>query len=199
EECIRSFNETVPELIDFVGEDAIILAFGDHGEEFEHGHYDHERLYDECVHVPLYYKNIAEFADGPLRQVDLAPNLLNAIDIPIPDRWEGTIETPVSTQPAYMLTPENDTGLLHVGIRKENSKLIRSYDRQNGNIVRNEYYNLEDDPNEIKNIYNSVDVRKMEEKLEQFLSDHQAALDIDLSTNMETKIVESRLEDLGYK
>lgn len=197
---IERFDEYIPDLLDFVDEDAITVAVADHGEEFDHGHYDHERLYDECVRVPLFWKNVPDLAStDTVRQIDLAPAILNALNIGVPDDWDGQPPKSLDTQPAMMVTPQPNAGLLHIGIRTEDRKLLKSFDRESGQLVRSEFYNLESDPDEKNNIYDRDTNERMEDLLDDFVSEHESALAIDAATGLESNVVESRLQDLGYK
>ena len=73
--------------------DLVVLG-ADHGEEFrEHGGTLHGRTtYEETIHVPLAMKLRgwpAHRTAEPVANVDLAPTLLSALGIPIPDSYEG--------------------------------------------------------------------------------------------------------------
>jgi arylsulfatase A-like enzyme len=73
----------------------VIVLAADHGEEFdEHGgRYHGSTLYDEQIHVPLIISIPgirAHVVDGPVELLDLAPTLLNLLDIPVPVRMRGT-------------------------------------------------------------------------------------------------------------
>jgi arylsulfatase A-like enzyme len=197
--CVELLDEHMPSLLDFLDDDAMILAFGDHGEEFEHGHYDHERLYDECMRVPLYHKNAPESLDQTVRQIDIGPTILDALGLDIPDRWAGRKPAPLSEQPAYMLTPEPGTNLLHAGIRTNNEKFIKSFDQDSGELEQTEYYNLESDPHERDNLADEISSTELEEKIDNFVSEHEPALKMSAATGLDSTVVESRLEDLGYK
>lgn len=98
-----------------------------------------------------------------------------------------------------MVTPQPNAGLLHTGIRTEDRKLIKSFDRESGQLVRSEFYNLESDPDEKNNIYDRDINERMEDQLDEFVSEHESALSIDAVTGLESNVVESRLQDLGYK
>jgi len=197
--CVELLDEHMPALLDFVDDDAMILAFGDHGEEFDHGHYDHERLYDECTRVPLYYKNTPASLNQTVRQIDMAPTILSEFGLEIPGSWAGRQAGPLSERPAYMLTPEPDTNLLHAGIRSESAKLIKSFDRDTGDLRQTEYYDLAEDPDERDNLADEISDTDHEHKVDEFISEHQSALNINAATGLDSAVVESRLEDLGYK
>jgi arylsulfatase A-like enzyme len=73
----------------------IIVLAADHGEEFdEHGgRYHGSTLYDEQLRVPLIVSVPgipAHVVDGPVEMLDIAPTLLNLLDIPVPVRMRGT-------------------------------------------------------------------------------------------------------------
>lgn len=200
DKCVELFDEHVPGLLDFVDDDAMILMFGDHGEEFDHGHYDHERLYDECVRVPIFYKNITvpEVPD-PVRQIDIAPLILEEIGEPIPEDWVGDTPKSMADQPAFMITPEPGEDLLHAGIRTNSKKLIKSFNRETGQHQRTEYFDLDDDPTECQNIADTSPFDGVQKQLDNFISQHQQALEMNATTGIESTTVQSRLEDLGYK
>ncbi|EMA13962.1 sulfatase [Haloarcula marismortui ATCC 33800] len=197
--CVELFDEHAAALLDFVDDDAMILAFGDHGEEFEHGHYDHERLYDECMRVPLYYKNAPESLDGTVRQIDIAPTILDELGLDTPELWAGREAVSVSERPAYMLTPEPGANLLHAGIRTETAKLIKSFEQDTGDLSATEYYDLEVDPYERDNIADEVSDTRLEHEVDEFIAEHETALDMNAVTGLDSAVVKSRLEDLGYK
>lgn len=82
-------------------DETVIVVTSDHGEEFA----DHrprkfygvhcDTLYDELIHVPLIFRAPGRFTEGRVvrRQVslvDVAPTLLELVDIPIPSQMQGT-------------------------------------------------------------------------------------------------------------
>ncbi|HXU05057.1 MAG TPA: sulfatase-like hydrolase/transferase [Polyangia bacterium] len=75
--------------------DTIVVVAADHGEEFdEHGgRYHGTTLYDEQLRVPLIISIPgipAHVVDGPVEMLDVAPTLLNMLDVPVPVRMRGT-------------------------------------------------------------------------------------------------------------
>ena len=78
------YDNTVIALMSDHGE-----AFGEHGER-EHGYF----LYDETIHVPLLIKLPAQHFGGKQIEkraglVDVAPTILQAVDIPVPPAMQG--------------------------------------------------------------------------------------------------------------
>ncbi len=199
-QCVELFDAHVPDLLNFVDSDAAIVALGDHGEEFDHGHYDHERLYDECVRVPVFFENMPQLqTTGSVRQIDLAPAMLRRAGIDVPEDWTGTGIALLNDKPALMLTPQDDAKLLHAGGRTGTTKLIKSFNQKTGELVNTEAYDVSSDPNETENIYpNGVD-GKLEERLDEFITEYKPALEMNATTGIESEVVASRLEDLGYK
>jgi arylsulfatase A-like enzyme len=73
----------------------VIVLAADHGEEFdEHGgRYHGTTLYDEQLRVPLIVSIPgipSHVVDSPVELLDIAPTLLNLLDIPVPVRMRGT-------------------------------------------------------------------------------------------------------------
>jgi arylsulfatase A-like enzyme len=129
----------------------------------------------------------------------MAPTILDALGLDIPDQWAGHKATSLSEQPAYMLTPEPETNLLHAGIRTDTAKLIKSFDQDTGDLQRTEYYDLEADPHEQNNIAGQVSDTELENKIDSFITEYESALNMNAATGLDSAVVESRLEDLGYK
>lgn len=78
-----------------VYDEAILVVLADHGEEFmEHGHFEHDQLYRELLHVPLLVRlpggrlggtRVA----GQCSLVDVMPTLLELLDLQGPDTMAG--------------------------------------------------------------------------------------------------------------
>jgi len=84
----------------------IVVLAADHGEEFdEHGgRYHGSSLFEEQIHVPLLISVpgvSARDVDRPVELIDIAPTVLNLLDIPVPARMRGTDLGPwLATPPA---------------------------------------------------------------------------------------------------
>lgn len=78
---IRYIDDQVARVLDAVGEDAWVVVFADHGEEFfDHGDLEHgHALYDELLRVPLIWR-VPGFSpqrvDAPVSLIDVTPTLL---------------------------------------------------------------------------------------------------------------------------
>ncbi|WP_440007806.1 sulfatase-like hydrolase/transferase [Halomicrococcus sp. SG-WS-1] len=191
--CVERVDDDLQEVFDFVDDDAKVVFTGDHGEEFDHGDYDHESLYDEVVRTPLVTRNVeTDLPDRPVRQIDLPPTLLDEVDVDAPASWTGdTFEE--STDPAYMISylPNDGHGL--VGVRTDDRKLIRTFDDQG--LHGGELFDLESDPGETVDRYGELDEPDLEQQLREFVER------VDAPTGEQTGVdddVNSRLEELGY-
>jgi arylsulfatase A-like enzyme/cytochrome c-type biogenesis protein CcmH/NrfG len=93
---------------------SIVVAVADHGEAFgEHGEREHGVfLYDETLHVPLIVKLPAQHLAGTRVEnrvglVDIAPTILEAAGLPIPDEMQGKSLTKRMSAPAAAKSGEN--------------------------------------------------------------------------------------------
>ena len=102
-------DAAIGRLLDWVKEHrphTIVVLAADHGEEFdEHGgRYHGSSLFEEQVHVPLLISVpgvSARDVDQPVELIDIAPTILNLLDIPVPARMRGTDLGPwLATPPA---------------------------------------------------------------------------------------------------
>lgn len=91
-----------------------IVLLSDHGEEFwEHGNSGHGKsLFDELVHIPCIIKLAhssfsGSVAEGVCEIMDVAPTLLDAVGLPVPEQFqglslmEGIAGGPMPSRPAY--------------------------------------------------------------------------------------------------
>lgn len=198
--CVSVADKLISDLLNSLEDDNTVMVLGDHGEEFDHGHLGHERLYDECVRVPLFFKNFSGLIQsGDVRQIDIPATLLRDRSIDVPDSWDGQRVTPLEDNPALMLTPEPSAELFHAGIRTDSKKLIYTFDRDTGQKQRTEYYNLSNDPTEHHNLSQQTENRHLESSLSEFITTHEHALSMNAETGVNSATVEERLQNLGYK
>ncbi|QDU67452.1 sulfatase [Engelhardtia mirabilis] len=155
---------------------AWILITGDHGEEFyDHGSWGHRHsLYDEQLRVPLLVvPPVGSFEELPARselQVslsDVAPTLLEAVGLPIPEHVFGRSLLPIlrgeqlpelpalaslRTRPRVMSSAAEGAVAKHVVTdcyRTPTEKLIRRFSVKQGEKIRllsAAWYDLVDDP-----------------------------------------------------
>jgi len=83
-------------------DNTLIILLSDHGEEFfEHGGFEHgHTLYEELIHVPLLFSLPERLPQGarlsrPVRLIDVAPTILDFLDIEAPSNFEGVSIRPL--------------------------------------------------------------------------------------------------------
>lgn len=200
EKCVQAVDRLLAEFLKTIDRDAATVVIGDHGEEFDHGHLGHERLYDECVQVPIFAENVPPLdSNETVRQIDVPGALLQACDVDIPPDWEGRSVQSLSETPAFMLTPEPSAGLLHAGVRTDTEKLIHSFDRETGERRQEERYDLDADPGERNDRSETDPGDTLETRLTEFVAEHEPALEMDAVTGLDSAAVEDRLKHLGYR
>jgi len=139
---------------------AIVVVVGDHGEGLgEHGEETHGLfLYDSTLHVPLILKlaggvQHGTVVDSQVRTTDILPTILSLTNTGVPPELSGESLLPLlkgQAQPRRALFGETDYPLRWGwaslrALRADNMKLIEA--------PRPEFYNLQSDPSELKNLY----------------------------------------------
>lgn len=93
--AIRFVDDTLAPLLDDL-DDAIVVIFSDHGEEFwDHGDFEHgHTLYDELLRVPLIVR-APGLAPGrvqaPVSLLDLTPTVLDLVGVEAPTRGDSLV------------------------------------------------------------------------------------------------------------
>jgi len=201
----------IHELLSLIPEDAIVVIMSDHGEEFDHGAYRHARLYDECVRVPFLSRNLGGERMGtvPVRQIDLAPTILQTLEFEIPDVWSGK---PVAgeARDTFLLNHSPHLGQSYAGIRTSEMKLIKTFEGQRREATQTECYDLRNDPHEENNLHQAGQYEDdrgydLNRRLNDFLSQDDIWSGLQYGTSADTdqtdgtERVEERLSALGYK
>jgi lipoteichoic acid synthase len=153
--ALRSSDASIGELLEHLRQhglanETLVVVIGDHGEAFgEHGAQVHgNNVFEEEVHIPLLlvnpnFRGDSEQAVGGL--VDLAPTILDVLEIEAPLAWQGRSMFAIERSPrVYFMAPNSE---MIAGYREGDSKFIF-------NLARNKIsvFDLERDPGETRNI-----------------------------------------------
>ena len=191
-----------------LSKETLFIFTSDHGEGLgEHGSGDHgETLFEQEVHIPLILKGPGIpkglRVRGIVQHVDLAPTILDFLELSIPSQFQGVSFLPALNGAGvrkYALF-ERSTKLERYqrqwGVRTENEKFIWN---ENGNHL---FFDLQKDPRELDNLY-----EKDQERALQLFNDGLkfrssfAALPLAQKvggTQRERQEVEEALKALGY-
>jgi arylsulfatase A-like enzyme len=171
--CVKSIDENLGRLLNYLdennlSENTIVILTSDQGFFLgEHGYYDKRFMYEESLQIPMLVRYPKEIKPGLVSEnivlnLDFAPTLLDYAGVEIPDDMQGeSIRKLAKGEPVenwrtsmyyhYYEYPHGWHNVKrHYGIRTERYKLIHFYN----DIDEWELYDLQEDPNEIKNIYN---------------------------------------------
>ncbi len=179
--CIQSVDDGVGEVLDYLeeaglAENTIVIYTSDQGFYLgEHGWFDKRFMYEESFRTPLLIRYPKEIKPGTkigklVQNLDFAPTFLDYANIEIPDEMQGesfrklvsgeTGEWRDAVYYTYYEYPAVHMVKRHYGVATERYKLIHFY----YDIDEWEMYDLQTDPQEMKNIYNDpayADVQKM--------------------------------------
>jgi arylsulfatase A-like enzyme len=173
-------------------ENTIVIYSSDQGHFLgEHGFFSKRLMYDESMQMPLIVRypgkvNPGSRNDDLVANIDFAPTIIDLVGLKIPDEMQGESIIPLLEGH----TPENWRDAIyyqywqhllhrdvaaHYGIRTKTQKLIYFYGMALGqtNYPQTtpewEFYNLKDDPEEMKNEYDNLAykeiIRGLKEKI----------------------------------
>jgi arylsulfatase A-like enzyme len=179
--CIKSVDDGVGEVLDYLeeaglAENTIVVYTSDQGFYLgEHGWFDKRFMYEESFRTPLLIRYPKEIKPGTkidklVQNLDFAPTFLDYAGIEIPGDMQGesfrnlvsgkTGEWRDAVYYTYYEYPSVHMVKRHYGVATERYKLMHFY----YDTDEWEMYDLETDPQEMKNIYNDpayADVQKM--------------------------------------
>jgi len=170
------FGELVATLKDLgVYDSSLVILLSDHGEEFwDHGSMLHGKtLYEEQLRVPFLVKFPEnQFAGstwgGIVEMVDVAPTLLDILDVPAPPEFQG-----ISVAP-YVETGERPktAGYAELFLDEKSMRSTKTVETKYiGDAVEqtDTYFDLKQDPNELKPLReapdNALRLRQYSEKI----------------------------------
>ena len=179
--CIKSVDDGVGEVLKYLdeaglAENTIVIYTSDQGFYLgEHGWFDKRFMYEESFRTPLLIRYPKEIKPGTkidklVQNLDFAPTFLDYAGIDIPADMQGesfrnlvsgeTGEWRDAVYYTYYEYPAEHMVKRHYGVATERYKLIHFY----YDIDEWEMYDLQTDPQEMKNIYNDPaysDAQKM--------------------------------------
>ena len=169
--CVASVDDGVGKLLDFLKENnldgnTIVIYTSDQGFYLgEHGWFDKRFMYEESLRTPLLVRFPGHIKPGTtidalVQNLDYAPTLLDYAGVKIPADMQGeSFKDLVSGKTkkwrdaiyyTYYEYPSIHMVKRHYGIKTKRYKLIHFY----YDIDEWELYDLQKDPNEMKNVYN---------------------------------------------
>ncbi|MEM6768622.1 MAG: sulfatase/phosphatase domain-containing protein, partial [Bacteroidota bacterium] len=177
-ETVRGIDDSIGDLFAFLeetGQDqsALLMYMGDNGFSFgEHGLIDKRHFYEESVKVPFLVRCPELFGGGEevpqmFQNIDIGPTVMEAMGLKAPEYMHGTSILPIlegkeiawRDRIFYEYYWEYDfphTPTMH-GIRTDRYKYIRYH----GIWDTNEFYDLQQDPNEMNNLIASPEHQEM--------------------------------------
>lgn len=179
-ETLMGIDDSVGAVLDFLdqqglAEDTLLIYMGDNGFSFgEHGLIDKRHFYEESAKVPLLVRWPEKLQGGEpihslVQNIDIAPTILEAAGLHMPPHMQGMSFSPLFARNAVpwrdrifyeyyweMDFPQTPTMF---GVRTERYKYIRYH----GIWDTNEFYDLENDPNEMQNL---IDAPEHQERIE---------------------------------
>ncbi len=204
--CVASVDDNVGRVIDWLKErgdfdDTMLMYSSDQGFFLgDHGWFDKRFMYEESIRMPLVISYPNAIAPArPLEQlvtnVDFAQTILEAAGVEAHPRMQGVSFWPQLTgsdnptqESIYYRYYENDDrfhhAMAHYGIRTDRHKLIYFYNDGMGLPGSSEYsyppewemYDLQEDPEELTNIYHDPARRELRKELKAQLWRLQAKL-----------------------
>lgn len=187
--CIRSVDDNVGRVLDYLKDNGldkntIVIYMGDQGFYLgEHGWYDKRWMYEESLQMPCLVRYPNGIRSGTSVKaislnIDIAPTLLEYAGIEIPEDIQGKSLKSLLEQDKkaektwrksmyyqYFEYPKWHNVQPHYGIRTERYKLIHYY----FDIDAWELFDLQNDPNELRNLYNEPKCQELIEKLKKEL------------------------------
>ena len=165
-----------------LSKNTIVIYLSDQGfYTGEHGWFDKRFMYEESFRTPMVMRYPGVIKPGTVSEdmvmnLDIAPTMLEAAGLPVPAEVQGSSFLPLLKDPNrkgrdamyYHYYEDGEHSVSpHFGIRTERYKLIRFYKKVDGW----ELFDLQKDPQEMKNIYGRRGTEKITSQLKAKLND----------------------------
>ncbi len=180
-----SLDRNINRVLDYLDEhelaqNTIVIYLSDQGFYMgEHGWFDKRFMYEESFRTPMVMRYPGVIKPGTrindyIMNIDIAPTLLDVAGAAIPTAIQGRSFASLLKNKSYKSRDaiyyhyyENGEHAVspHFGVKTKRYKLIRFYKRVEGW----ELFDLEKDPDELKNIYNDPSSKKLVQKLKKRL------------------------------
>lgn len=185
---IKSVDDGVGEVLDYLEENGladntIVVYTSDQGFYLgEHGWFDKRFMYEQSLRTPLLIRYPREIKPGTeikelVQNLDFAPTFLDYAETQIPAEMQGLSFRSLLNGSAkdwreaiyytYYEYPSEHMVKRHYGIATDRYKLMHFY----YDIDEWELYDLEKDPDEMKNVYDDPSYAKIRAELHQKLAD----------------------------
>jgi arylsulfatase A-like enzyme len=181
--CIAAVDKSVGEVLDYLknsglDKNTIVIYASDQGFYLgEHGWFDKRWMFEESYRTPLLIQWPGTIVPGSINKdmvsnVDFAETFLDIAGVKVPSDMQGRSMVPIlkGETPAnwrkehyyhYYEYPGPHMVKRHYGISTERYKLIHYY----YNIDEWELYDIQADPQEMKNVYNELSYEKVKKDL----------------------------------
>ncbi len=185
---IQSIDDGVGDVLNFLdennlSENTIVIYTSDQGFYLgEHGWFDKRFMYEESLRTPVLMRYPKEIKKGTqvdelIQNLDFAPTFLDYANIEIPEDMQGESfrnivnKTKSEWRDAIYYTyyeyPSVHMVKRHYGVRTDRYKLMHFY----YDIDEWEMYDLQEDPSEMKNIYNDPEYKEIKEMMHKRLTE----------------------------
>ncbi|MAB81164.1 MAG: sulfatase [Planctomycetes bacterium] len=190
--CVDALDDSVGAILDYLeesglSENTIVIYTSDQGFFLgEHGWYDKRWMYEPSLRTPLIVRwpgvtQGGSTNDRLVQNIDLAPTLAAMADLRDEPEMHGASlvpllrgQTPPWRDAIYYHYQQLDSGRTshtvarHCGVRGERFKLMHLYDYDDW-----ELYDLESDPDEVRNLYGNPEYAETAAALRETLADLQ--------------------------
>ncbi len=188
---IKSVDDGVGEVLDYLeanglADNTIVIYTSDQGFYLgEHGWFDKRFMYEQSFRTPLLIRYPKEIkagltVDKLVQNLDFAPTLLDYAKVQVPEEMQGesfrdllngkSSEWRDAVYYTYYEYPSVHMVKRHYGVSTERYKLIHFY----YDIDEWEMYDLENDPDEMTNIYDDPDYAAVKADMHRRLQDIRA-------------------------
>ncbi len=190
-------------------DDTIVVVTADHGDEFgEHGRIGHSRtVYDEVLRVPLIFWGpgripAGRVVDDQVSLVDIAPTLLELLELPAVDTLQGESLVPSLLRGAPVADPvrfAEGPALDHPDGRLFSARTSRyKWIGREHSVDPVEIYALETDPREQNDLSDDPELRARGRALLRRYRELDTAVPVDPRERPVDELTRDKLRALGY-